>query len=205
MPALLDQPCPTCAQHEQPLVADAAHRFDPFEDTGPPHWLIAFGCPRCGARPDAVIAADADAPPPPEVNGSLEDAGHEAVGWMIDPARPDGESEGHWKAARAALDDGDWHGAGMAFRDLLQSAIHAADPDPLQLKLPQRVNRLAKAGMIGAELQGFAHTVRGLGMGRFDPREPFTEDQARQMAAFSGLLLLELFGPAPADGDAAAD
>ena len=87
---------------------------------------------------------------------------------------------------------GNWTAAGMMFRKALETALKAKFPD-ITGKLVVRIDTAAKAGDLTQDMAEWAHQIRLLGNDATHEEEPFSEEDARSMHAFTDLMLQYLF------------
>ena len=87
---------------------------------------------------------------------------------------------------------GQWDAAGTMFRKALDTALTAKFPD-IKGSLAQRIQKAADDGLLTADMAEWAHAIRRLGNDAAHDDEPFSEEDARVLHAFTDLVLRYLF------------
>lgn len=99
----------------------------------------------------------------------------------------------YYMQAAANLRPKMWDAAGMACRKALDVATLVLEPSGKGSTLARRINALAAAGRITADLADWAHEIRVLGNEAAHDPDEFAEADARALFAFTELLLMYLF------------
>lgn len=86
-----------------------------------------------------------------------------------------------------------WDAAGMACRKALDVATLVLEPDSRTKPLARRIDALAATGRITADLAIWAHEIRALGNEAAHDPDEFAEADARDLFAFTELLLMYVF------------
>lgn len=87
---------------------------------------------------------------------------------------------------------GRWDAAGTMFRKTLDTALTKKFP-AIKGTLAQRIRKAADGGLLTPEMADWADEIRRLGNEAAHEEEPFTEEDARALHAFTGLVLRYLF------------
>ena len=89
---------------------------------------------------------------------------------------------------------GHWDAAGAMFRKALDTGLKAKFPEMNRSwSLKKRIEAAAADHKLTPELAEWAHQIRDLGNDAAHDEEPFSTEEAKEMAAFTDLLLQYIF------------
>ena len=85
-----------------------------------------------------------------------------------------------------------WDAAGAMFRKALDTALKSKFPD-IKGDLVKRIQKAADNGFLTKDMAEWAHHIRSLGNEAVHDDDPFSEEDARGLHAFTDLVLRYLF------------
>ena len=85
-----------------------------------------------------------------------------------------------------------WDAAGTMFRKALDTALRCLDPSG-KGSLKDRIDNLPEALGVTSSMKQWAHEIRKLGNDAAHEEDPFTEDEAKTLQAFTELFLTYAF------------
>ena len=88
---------------------------------------------------------------------------------------------------------GNYDAAGAMFRKALETALKLKFPEIGEMKLKNRIDKIAKQGDLTVALAEWAHEIRDGGNDAAHEEDPFSEEEADVLREFTELILLYLF------------
>ena len=88
---------------------------------------------------------------------------------------------------------GDYDAAGAMFRKALETALKMKFPEIGDMKLKNRIDKIAKQGDLTPALAAWSHEIRDGGNDAAHEEDPFSEEDAQDLYDFTELVLLYLF------------
>ena len=165
---------------------------------GDPEWEIFGQCGYCDRCAVAVIepprgtnpASWLDRPDEGEIPGIREFATVAPA-----PCAPSHTPENAKRFYDQGLNcmSGSWDAAGAMFRAALEAGLKEKFPNINENNLAKRIERAAKQGALTSDLAEWMNQIRLYGNEALHNEEPFSEKQARDMQAFTELVLQYLF------------
>ena len=193
--AIFQADCPHCGTKKVALAIQ--HEFKCVKH--PSQWWDTLAiCGQCSRGVLATFATPRNNPPIGLINGG----GGLAKLISISPERPDTNAPKHtppnvsafFKQGKENEASGHWDAAGAMFRKALDTGLKAKFPEMNRSwSLKKRIEAAAADHRLTSELAEWAHQIRDLGNDAAHEEEPFLEGEARDMAAFTDLVLQYMF------------
>lgn len=189
--------CPHCPATRAAFTVEYSKQ-EPLR--GGPRFNVFARCPACGNGLGASVYSD-DYLNPVEYQGNLVEGRND--GFLVEYAYPSRQKlsspenvpervDRSFLEGVQSLRDGRFNAAGVMFRRCLDIGLNSFE-EAGRGNLKQRIDALAAAGKITAELQTLAHRVRIAGNEAAHDDDDFTQDQATQLHEFTSLFLTYVF------------